>query len=148
MSNKKQYTIDITEAKAVKLFDEKYGKNPISRFGKALEEFIELKEAYEHYENLPKGKEKEEALLHVYDELSDAKVTILHFGHCLPTPHYTEELLDMAIDKVKGREKDPGYKRYPKLVNNVCPDCNNRTLIMFTADLEMCTNCKRTFDGK
>ncbi|MBV5282190.1 MAG: hypothetical protein JZU53_07110 [Paludibacter sp.] len=109
MSNKKQYTIDITEAKAVKLFDEKYGRDLASRFLKLQEEFIEFKEALEEFMNNPTP----ENLAHLKDEKSDLHTVDIHISNMLGL--CSEQMLDMAIDKVKGREKDPGYKRYPKI---------------------------------
>ena len=85
------------EAKA--LFDKKFGISPVTRFAKVREEFTELQQAIE--EGNPE---------HIKDEISDLYATVSHLATIYGLHH--TDLLMMAIDKVKGRENDPNYKRY------------------------------------
>ena len=77
----------------------KYGTNIEDRFGKMTEEFGELREA------ITELKDRDSTI----DELADLNVIIYHIAGILG---YTQDdLLDIALDKIKGREFDQGYKR-------------------------------------
>jgi len=99
-----------TEEIAINLFDEKFGKDKLSRFRKVREEFEETSEALEKYLEIPsfgKAKENED---HLKDEISDLYATITHFASLFELHH--TELLEMAIDKVNNRQSNPNYKRF------------------------------------
>jgi len=102
------YTIEITESRAMKLFTEKFGKDIDSRIEKFKEECAELLEAYDEYKEDPTIKNTE----HLKDEMSDAYCVLKHLAHCFGLIH--EELLDMGIDKITKRELNLDYKRYEK----------------------------------
>jgi hypothetical protein len=48
----------------------------------------------------------------VKDEMADCEIIKTQIGSFFGV--YQKNLLDMAIDKVKGRQIDPNYKRYGK----------------------------------
>lgn len=101
---------NITEARAVELFDRKYGNRLLPRFSQLSEEFSELEEALIDYE------ENSGLIEHLKDETSDLYAVLTHFASILGLYH--EELLEMAIDKVTERESNPDYKRFKKQNNN------------------------------
>jgi NTP pyrophosphatase (non-canonical NTP hydrolase) len=102
--NSNKITIpNITEHRAVKLFDQKFGCDVMTRFEKIAEEFNEFEEALA--ESIAHGSSE-----HMIDELSDLYATVTHFAHLMGL--YQKDLLEMAIDKVTKRETDPDYKRY------------------------------------
>lgn len=102
------YTIEITESRAMKLFTEKFGNDIDSRIEKFKEECAELFEAYDEYKEDPTIKNTE----HLKDEMSDAYCVLKHLAYCFGLIH--EELLNMGVDKVTNRELNPNYKRYEK----------------------------------
>lgn len=110
---KKNYVRDITEARAIELFDKKFGTNLLARLRKLNEEVRELNEAVlmaiDSDGNLTTDIE---LLEHIDDEISDVHAVISHMGG--NRKKYNQELLEMAIDKVNGRETDPMYKRFLK----------------------------------
>lgn len=62
----------------------------------------------------------------VIDELADLNAVVFHSAVILGISQ--RDLLEMAYDKVKGRQIDPNYKRtHPHEVNNGCGDCANFT---------------------
>lgn len=102
----KKYIRNITEAKACCLFDEKFGTDIVTRADKVNEEHSEFQQALQAYKENPTA----ENLQHLKDEMSDLYATVTHTASVIEL--YQNELLDMAIDKVKGREIDNNYKRY------------------------------------
>ena len=107
---KKTDEYDRIKEHAKKIFDEKFGNNVLTRFRKLREEFNELLEAYEKYIEIPSfGKAKENAE-HVKDELADLNAVLFHIATIFELDNKT--MLLMALDKVKGRETDPNYKRF------------------------------------
>lgn len=95
------------------LFDQKFGNNLFSRMRKLKEEYNELMDAFSEYHNFVTHDDAEnqiKALHHVVDELSDLNAVAFHVATILEQDNKT--LLLMALDKVKGRETDPNYKRF------------------------------------
>ncbi len=87
-------------------FNSKFGTRISSRTRKLTEEHGEFVAA------VASGKRED-----IVDELADLNAVLFHIAGILG---YTqEELLSMALDKVKGREKDPNYKRKHPHVRNV-----------------------------
>lgn len=97
---------NLTEHKAVKLFNEKFGQDKITRFLKVREEFLELSDAFSEF--IITGNDE-----HLRNEICDLQATVTHFASLFDL--YQKQMLHTAIDKVKTRETDPGYKRYPNL---------------------------------
>lgn len=92
------------------LFNEKFGTSVDLRMRKLEEEFNELKEAHEADPFKNDGN-----LSDFIDELADLNAVLFHIAGILGLTQ--DELLSMAADKVKGREKDPNYKRKHPHVN-------------------------------
>lgn len=82
----------------LQMFNSKYGKNIVARFQKLAEEYKELAEEIT-------GGDVES----IIDELADLNAVVFHMCGILGKTQ--SELLDMAVDKIVGREKDPNYKR-------------------------------------
>ena len=103
---------NVSESKAIKLFDEKFGREFMSRLKKFDEEVIELNEAIEIYNILKDAKPElvDDMLEHIDDELSDVQGTFTHLASIRNM--YQSNMLDNCIDKVKQREKNPDYKRF------------------------------------
>ena len=94
----------MTEKEILKMFNEKFGTSIDSRLKKLREEFSELMQAAEkdYLQNT-------ENMDDFVDELGDVQAVLFHIAGLL---NYSPlDLLRMAADKVKGREKDPNYKR-------------------------------------
>lgn len=105
------------------LFNELFGTNIASRCRKMEEEFNEYKEAVKHAMPTFYDPKRMEAVI---DELADLNAIVFHSSTILGIPQ--RELLEMAYDKVKGRQTDPNYKRtHPHEPNNGCGDCSNFT---------------------
>lgn len=96
---------DITESRAIKLFDKEFGRDIFSRALKIKEEHEEFQEALKAYSENPTF----ENMLHLKDEMSDLYATVSHGASTIELYH--KELLYMAIDKVIKRKTDPNYKR-------------------------------------
>lgn len=95
-------------------FNGKFGTSVDSRMRKLEEEFNELKEAAaaDAFKN---DRNMEDFI----DELADLNGVLFHIAGILG--YSQEDLMAMVIDKVKGREKDPNYKRkHPHVKNNEC----------------------------
>ena len=93
-------------------FNEKFGTSVDLRMRKLEEEFNELKEAHEADPFKNDGN-----LSDFIDELADLNAVLFHIAGILGLTQ--DELLDMAVDKVVGREKDPNYKRkHPHIKKN------------------------------
>jgi len=86
------------------MFNAKFGTSVHLRLKKLREEFDELMEAGEN--DIYKNKENLDDFI---DELADLNAVVFHIAGILGLTQ--DELLSMAADKVKGREKDPNYKR-------------------------------------
>lgn len=105
------------------LFNELFGTNIASRCRKMEEEFNEYKAAVKHA--LPEFDDPGR-MNAVIDELADLNAVVFHSAVILGISQ--RDLLEMAYDKVKGRQIDPNYKRtHPHEVNNGCGDCANFT---------------------
>jgi NTP pyrophosphatase (non-canonical NTP hydrolase) len=91
-------------------FNEKFGTSVDLRMRKLEEEFNELKEAHEADPFKNDGN-----LSDFIDELADLNAVLFHIAGILGLNQ--DQLLEMAYDKVKGREKDPNYKRKHPHVN-------------------------------
>lgn len=87
-------------------FNGKFGTRLSSRMRKLGEEYAELVDA------VNSGRRED-----IVDELADLNAVLFHIAGILGLTQ--DELLDMAVDKVKGREKDPNYKRKHPHVRNV-----------------------------
>ena len=97
---------NITEFSAFNLFDAKYGKDLKTRFAKIEEEFNELKKEVEKISDNP----DENLIIRIKDETCDLNACVGHFASILKL--YQHEMLHYVVDKIKGREKDPNYKRF------------------------------------
>ena len=94
-------------------FNEKFGISVDLRMRKLEEEFNELKEAHEADPFKNDGN-----LSDFIDELADLNAVLFHIAGILGLTQ--DQLLEMAYDKVVGREKDPNYKRkHPHKQSNV-----------------------------
>lgn len=91
------------EKDVLKFFNQKYGTEIVSRLDKLSEECRELDKAIDGFTMGDNG------IADVKDEMSDVLAVITHVCDILGTD--TRELLQQAYEKVKGREKDPNYKR-------------------------------------
>lgn len=100
------------EKKAISLFNDKFGKDVTSRFNKVEEEFEEMKQALQVVlaQDQNDASKVEAHVLHLKDEISDLYATVTHFASLFGLSHF--QMLEMAIDKVEKREKNPNYKRY------------------------------------
>ena len=91
------------EKQIVELFDNLYGRERFARIVKLQEEIDELKQELvfnlADYDNIDD----------ITDEMSDVVAVIAHLCSILGTD--LNKLLKQAYKKVKGREKDPNYKR-------------------------------------
>lgn len=92
------------EKYASELFTVKFGSRLDTRFKKLLEEFAELKQAYEDYMN------GTGTLDHVVDETSDVEAVLLHIRSIISNKTHEESILD-AVLKVKIREHNKNYKK-------------------------------------
>lgn len=91
------------------MFNAKFGTSVDRRLVKLREEYGELMEAAE--------KDIKENLDDFIDELADLNAVVFHIAGILGLTQ--DDLLTMAADKVKGREKDPNYKRkHPHISNH------------------------------
>lgn len=90
----------------VDLFNELFGTNIASRCRKIEEEFNEYKEAVKHAMPTFDDPGRMNAVI---DELADLNAVVFHSAAILGIPQ--RELLEMAYDKVKGRQTNPMYKR-------------------------------------
>lgn len=94
-------------------FNEKFGISVDLRMRKLEEEFNELKEAHEADPFKSDGDMSD-----FIDELADLNAVLFHIAGILGLTQ--DQLLEMAYDKVVGREKDPNYKRkHPHKQSNV-----------------------------
>ncbi len=100
--------MDKTEILA--MFNSKFGTNVAARCRKLTEEYHELMEVLDNanVDDL-NPKHCKEFASDFIDELSDLNAVVFHIAGILGLTQ--DELLSMAVDKVKGREKDPNYKR-------------------------------------
>lgn len=92
--------------------NKKYGTSVDSRMRKLEEEFNELKEAAE--KDIFKNTEN---LADFVDELADLNGVLFHIAGILG--YSQDDLMAMVMDKIKGREVDPNYKRKHPHVRNV-----------------------------
>lgn len=90
----------------VDLFNELFGTNIASRCRKIEEEFNEYKGAVKHAMPTFDDPGRMNAVI---DELADLNAVVFHSAAILGITQ--RELLEMAYDKVKGRQTDPMYKR-------------------------------------
>lgn len=88
------------------LFNKLFGTNIASRCRKIEEEFNEYKEAVKHAMPTFDDPGRMNAVI---DELADLNAVVFHSAAILGIPQ--RELLEMAYDKVKGRQTNPMYKR-------------------------------------
>lgn len=91
-------------------FNEKFGISVDLRMRKLEEEFNELKEAHEADPFKSDGDMSD-----FIDELADLNAVLFHIAGILGLTQ--DQLLEMAYDKVVGREKDPNYKRKHPHIN-------------------------------
>lgn len=94
----------MTKKEILELFNRKFGTSVDLRMRKLEEEFNELKEAHESDSFKNDGD-----LIDFIDELADLNAVVFHIAGILGLTQ--DQLLEMAYDKVVGREKDPNYKR-------------------------------------
>ena len=93
----------LTEKNILKIFSQNYGTEIVSRLEKLSEECQELTEAIAGFTMGDNGIEE------IKDEMSDVLAVITHISDIIGTN--TRQLLFEALDKAKGREKNPDYKR-------------------------------------
>lgn len=86
------------------MFNAKFGTSVDRRLVKLREEYGELMEAAE--KDIFNGKENLDDFI---DELADLNAVVFHMAGILGLSQ--DELLAMAVDKIKGREINPNYKR-------------------------------------
>lgn len=79
-------------------FNERFDKIMVKRMAKLSEEFDELLDAFEN------GSRED-----FIDELADLTGVLFHISGIIGISQ--DDLVQMSYDKVKGREKDPDYKR-------------------------------------
>ena len=91
------------ERKLVQLVDKNYGRERFARMVKLQEEIDELKQELVFY------LADYDNIYNLTDEMSDVVAVITHLCSILGTD--LNKLLKQAYKKVKGREKDPNYKR-------------------------------------
>jgi len=91
-------------------FNEKFGISVDLRMRKLEEEFNELKEAHEADPFKSDGDMSD-----FIDELADLNAVLFHIAGILGLTQ--DQLLEMAYDKVVGREKDQNYKRKHPHIN-------------------------------
>ena len=103
---------DITEAKAIKLFNQKFGTDFLTRYNKFREEVTELNQVVENIlEARNNGQQPTDFDIdHLKDELSYVQATFTYLASLFG--QYQKQMLESAIDKVTTRETDPNYKRY------------------------------------
>ena len=107
-------------AQIANLFNELFGTNIASRCRKREEEFNEYKGAVKHA--MPEFDDPGR-MNAVIDELADLNAVVFHSATILGIPQ--RDLLEMAYDKVKGRQTDPNYKRtHP---HECCGNCDSIT---------------------
>ena len=92
-----------SEKELIKKFTSKYGNEIVSRLYKLSEECQELNDAIAGFTMGDNG------IAEVRDEMSDVLAVITHVCDIIGID--TRQLLNDALDKCKGREKDPNYKR-------------------------------------
>lgn len=98
--------------KILEMFNEKYGTSVNRRLVKLHEEFGELMEAAD--KDIFRNKENLDDFV---DELADINIVLYHIAGILGFTQ--EQLFEMAVDKIVGREKDPNYKRkHPHVERN------------------------------
>ena len=103
---------NLDEECAIQIFSEKYGTDFMTRLAKLNEEVAELNEAIEIYNTLKDVRPEivKDLLEHIDDELSDVQGTFTHLASL--RLKFQQEMLINCIDKVKGRQTNPDYKRY------------------------------------
>lgn len=104
------------------LFNELFGTNIASRCRKIEEEFNEYKEAVKHAMPTFDDPGRMNAVI---DELADLNAVVFHSAAILGIPQ--RDLLEMAYDKVKGRQTDPNYKRTHPHDERFCGNCDSIT---------------------
>lgn len=97
----------------VELFNKLFGTNIALRCRKIEEEFNEYKQAVR--EAMP-AFDNPKQMNAVIDELADLNAVVFHSATILGLSQW--DLLEMAYDKVKGRQTDPMYKRTHPHINN------------------------------
>ncbi len=95
--------------KILEMLNEKYGTNLNARFEKLSEEYNELVEAVDEVPGTLTLEHCVSFIRDFVDELSDVNVIIFHMAGIIGLSQ--DELLEMAVDKIKGRDIDPNYKR-------------------------------------
>lgn len=95
--------------KILAMLDDKYGTDLSMRLKKLDEEYNELVETVEEVPGTLTLEHCVSFIRDFVDELSDVNILIFHIAGIMGVSQ--DELLSMAVDKIKGREKDPNYKR-------------------------------------
>lgn len=102
------------------LFNELFGTNIASRCRKMEEEFNEYKEVVRAA--MPTFDDPAQ-MNAVIDELADLNAVVFHSATILGMTQ--RDLLEMAYDKVKGRQTDPNYKRTHPHEPKHCGNCDS-----------------------
>ena len=92
------------------IFNEKFGQNIYTRVKKLKEEYNEFVQAFNDFTAAELDGDNEKEIEHMIDELADFNAVAFHIATILGNDNIS--LLLMALDKVKGRETDPNYKRF------------------------------------
>ena len=97
------------KAEILQLFNNKFGKDIKLRCYKLTEEYHELMEVLDNAPSSIDSERCKDFASDFVDELSDVNAVVFHIAGILGFTQ--DQLLNMAVDKVTGREKDPNYKR-------------------------------------
>ena len=97
------------KAEILQMFNCKFGKDIEKRCKKLSEEYFELMEVLANAPSDLNPNKCNEFISDFVDELSDVNAVVFHIAGILGFTQ--DQLLNMAVDKVTGRDKDPNYKR-------------------------------------
>jgi len=111
--NKKITIPSITEARTVKVFNQEFGTDILSRMEKLAEEFEELTQAFSDVYNGDGLGNDPERLAHLDDEIGDLYGVITHLASLRGL--FQRDMLDGCLDKVVGRKKNQNYRRFNHL---------------------------------
>ena len=108
----------MTQGRLFALMSELYGDVPLERFKKLKEEFRELDEVvYDFMLARQQDRDTDGFFACMIDELADLNAVIFHLAGILG--YSPNKLLQIAGDKIRGRIKNPDYKRHHPHKNHV-----------------------------
>jgi len=112
---KKSDDYDQIKEHAKTIFDANFGDNLFSRIKKLKEEYNEFLDAFKEFMAVEEDVDDTKEIEHLIDEMSDLNAVLFHISTIFNLDNKT--MLLMALDKVKGRELDPNYKRFSNSKN-------------------------------